>query len=127
MRSWKLKSTLLASSALVAGLLLSAPFGTDRQASDPAELFDPGVISAGVCGKGQQRAAIFRLARLVTASPAAAATMEPPLLPDGLGELTYPVTTADATAHHHWARAGTSRCSSPTASSGTLTSAPVNQ
>jgi tetratricopeptide (TPR) repeat protein len=102
MRSWKLKGTLLASSALVAGLLLSGPLGTDRQASDPSELFDPGVVSAGVCGKGQQRAATFQLTRLVTASPAAAATLEPPPLLDGLGDLTYPVTIADATAQRYF-------------------------
>jgi tetratricopeptide (TPR) repeat protein len=102
-RSWKLRATLLASSALVAGLLIGSPFEPVRPAADPSQLLEPGFASTGVCGKGQQRASAFRLNRLVLASPAAAATVAqtPPLF-DDLGAHSHPVTTADETAQRYF-------------------------
>ena len=46
MGSWKLRGTLLASSALVAGLLIGEPFGPANQAADPSQLLDPGFVAA---------------------------------------------------------------------------------
>jgi tetratricopeptide (TPR) repeat protein len=102
MRSWKLKSILLAGSALVVSLSLSGPFGTDRKTSDVSQLFDPGYVAAGVCGKGQQRATGFQLKRLVTANAAAAASLQAPPLFDGLGDLSHPITTADPMAQSYF-------------------------
>ena len=103
MRSWKLRATLLASSALVAGLLIGSPFEPIRPAADPSQLLEPGFASTGVCGKGQQRASAFRLNRLVLASPAVAATagQAPPLF-ENLGAHSHPVTTADEMAQRYF-------------------------
>ena len=104
MRSWQLKFSLLASSALALGLVIGQPFGPGGATSDPAELFNPGASGAGVCGKAKQRAAAFQLKRLVLASPAAAATLEqtPPPLFDDLGDHTHPITTADPMAQRYF-------------------------
>jgi tetratricopeptide (TPR) repeat protein len=102
MRSWKLKAALLATSALALGLWIAEPWSQARDARDVAELFSPAGGVAGVCGKSRQRSAMFQLKRLVSAGPAAAATLPAPPLYDDLGNHSHPVTTADPTAQRYF-------------------------
>ncbi len=103
MRFWKVKGALLASSAVAALVLVGGSFEAARDARSPAELLDPALLAAGVCGKGQERAGAFRLKQLLMPSPAAAATAgaAPPLF-DNLGTHSHPITTADPVAQRYF-------------------------
>jgi tetratricopeptide (TPR) repeat protein len=102
MRSWKLKGALLASSALVAGLLVATQSNAVANRGDPAQLLDPGYVAAAVCGKGQQRAGAFKPMRLAMVGSALAATGQAPPLWDNLGDLSHPITTTDEMAQRYF-------------------------
>ena len=107
--SWQFKGWLLLSSALVATALVATTSGavTKKPVPDHApvsELLDPGAIAAGVCGMGGERAKAFQPTQVALATPAEAIadSAEGPPLWEGLGDLSYPITTDDAMAQRYF-------------------------
>jgi tetratricopeptide (TPR) repeat protein len=107
--SWRLKGWMLLTLALVAAALVATTAGAEtRQAvsnRDPvSELFDPAAIAAGVCGRSDRHAATFKPMQLAMASPADAVADDPagPPLWEGLGDLSYPITTDSEMAQRYF-------------------------
>jgi tetratricopeptide (TPR) repeat protein len=106
---WRLKGWLLLTSALAAAALVGAAAGaaTDRTDADRdavLELLDPAAIAAGACGRSDRHAATFKPMQLAMVSPAHAVAddaADPPLW-DGLGNLSYPITTASEMAQRYF-------------------------
>jgi tetratricopeptide (TPR) repeat protein len=105
---WRLKACLLLTSALAAAALVAATAGaaTDRAASDRdavSQLIDPAAIAAGVCGRSDRHATTFKPMQLAMVSPAEAVTgaADPPLW-EGLGNLSYPITTDSEMAQRYF-------------------------
>ncbi|MEM7025980.1 MAG: hypothetical protein AAF637_25875, partial [Pseudomonadota bacterium] len=97
MASWRTKSALLLTSALVTGLTMAQ--GTGAATDDVSELLNPAAIAASACGRGGTNAANFKPTRdgqvqLALATPAEAVKADsgPPLW-EGLGTLSFPITT----------------------------------
>ncbi|MGH6906192.1 MAG: tetratricopeptide repeat protein [Geminicoccaceae bacterium] len=69
-----------------------------------AELLDPGVVAAGVCGPSGKHASTFKPMQLALASPAEAILDDPadPPLWEGLGTLSYPITTDNEMAQRYF-------------------------
>src|SRR5918994_7350821 len=106
--SWHFKGGLLLTSALVAIALVATTSGAVVQDTGPdqapvSELLDPGAIAAGVCGMGGERASAFKPMRVALATPAEAIaeSAEGPPLWEGLGELSYPITTRSEIAQRY--------------------------
>jgi tetratricopeptide (TPR) repeat protein len=107
--SWQLKGGLLLTSALVATALVATTSGAVMQNAVPdqepvLELLDPGAIAAGVCGMGGQQVSGFKPMRLALATPAEAiadSAAGPPLW-EGLGDLSYPITTDSDMAQRYF-------------------------
>jgi tetratricopeptide (TPR) repeat protein len=106
MLCWKLKGALLLSSALVATTLIAADTRAvtgDRSAS---ELFDPAYVAASACGRAGKSMRNAGPPPLVLAalggSAAAAAEPESPPLYEGLGDLSWPVTTSSELAQQYF-------------------------
>ncbi|HEX5078840.1 MAG TPA: hypothetical protein VFV80_06770 [Geminicoccaceae bacterium] len=97
MMSWRTKSVLLLTSAIVAG---GAPAASGARIE---ELLDPAAVAASACGRRGQDAAAFKLTRIALAKPAAAtgADAAPPLW-DGLGALSHPITTGSEEAQRYF-------------------------
>ena len=72
--------------------------------ADVSELFDPRAIAAGVCGGGAKHATTFKPMQLALVSPAEGAAADPagPPLWDGLGTLSYPITTNNEMAQRYF-------------------------
>jgi tetratricopeptide (TPR) repeat protein len=106
---WRLKGWLLLTSALAATALVAATAGaaTDRADADRDavfELIDPAAIGAGVCGRSDRHAATFKPMQLAMASPAEAVAddaADPPLW-EGLGNLSYRITTDSDMAQRYF-------------------------
>jgi tetratricopeptide (TPR) repeat protein len=104
MASRTLKLGLLLSTGLVAGGGLVAWSATAPGEGDVVRLLDPGYVATGLCGRGTRHAAAFRplhLAMVATAD-AAEATAAPPPLWEGLGDLSYKVTTGSEQAQRYF-------------------------
>ncbi|HEX3207864.1 MAG TPA: hypothetical protein VHQ91_00695, partial [Geminicoccaceae bacterium] len=104
MASRTLKLGLLLSTGLVAGGGLVAWSATAPGEGDVVRLLDPGYVATGLCGRGTRHAAAFRPLRLAMVATAAAAeaTEAPPPLWQGLGDLSYKVTTGSEQAQRYF-------------------------
>jgi tetratricopeptide (TPR) repeat protein len=104
MSASQIKGLLLATSALGAALLVATGSGAVPRNQSPSELFDPGVVAAGVCGRSGDHAATFKPMQVALASPSegVADTGEAPPLWDGLGTLSYPITTDSEQAQRYF-------------------------
>jgi tetratricopeptide (TPR) repeat protein len=107
--SWQFKGSVLLTSALVAIALVATTSRALMQKAVPeqepvSELFDPGAIAAGVCGVAGERASAFKPIQLALATPAEAIadSGEGPPLWDGLGDLSYPITTDSHMAQRYF-------------------------
>ena len=107
--SWRRKGWLLLTLALVAAALVATTAGAETVEAvsnrDPAsELLDPAAIAAGVCGRSDRHAATFKPMQLALASPVEALAGEPadPPLWEGLGDLSYPITTDSDMAQRYF-------------------------
>ena len=107
--SWRRKGWLLLTLALVAAALVATTAGAETVEAvsnrDPAsELLDPAAIAAGVCGRSDRHAATFKPMQLALASPVEALAGEPadPPLWEGLGDLSYPITTDSEIAQRYF-------------------------
>ena len=69
-----------------------------------SELFDPRAIAAGVCGGGAEHATTFKPMQLALVSPAEGGAADPagPPLWEGLGTLSYPITTDNELAQRYF-------------------------
>ena len=69
-----------------------------------SELLDPGVVAAGVCGPSGKHATTFKPMQLALVSPAEAVADDPagPPLWEGLGTLSYPITTDSEMAQRYF-------------------------
>jgi tetratricopeptide (TPR) repeat protein len=94
-RRFLLLTSALGTAALVAGAVGAAP-----KDDNVSELFDPRAIAAGVCGGSAEHATTFKPMQLALVSPAGAAA-DPPLW-DGLGTLSYPITTNNEMAQRYF-------------------------
>jgi hypothetical protein len=103
---------LLPTSALAAITLVAGSSGAvpeNEPANEPAnekvsELFDPGVVAAGVCGRSGRHATTFKPMQVALASPAEGVKGDPggPPLWEGLGALSHKVTTDDDLAQRYF-------------------------
>jgi tetratricopeptide (TPR) repeat protein len=106
---WQFKGWLLLTSALAAAALVATTAGAavEDGASDAnpiSELIDPAAIAASVCGRSDRHAATFKPVQLALASPAEALAgdaADPPLW-EGLGNLSYPITTDSDMAQRYF-------------------------
>jgi tetratricopeptide (TPR) repeat protein len=100
----KRKGFLLATSALGALALAAGVPAAAPKDGGVSELFDPAAIAAGVCGGGAKHASTFKPMQLALASPAEAVAEDPagPPLWEGLGGLSYPITTEDEMAQRYF-------------------------
>jgi tetratricopeptide (TPR) repeat protein len=91
----QLKGFLLLTSALGASALIAGSSAAAPQNASVSELFDPAIVAAGVCGGSAKHASTFKPMQLAMASPAEAVADDPagPSLWEGLGSLSYPITT----------------------------------
>ena len=91
----QLKGFLLLTSALGATALIAGSSAAAPQNASVSELFDPAIVAAGVCGGSAKHASTFKPMQLAMASPAEAVADDPagPSLWEGLGSLSYPITT----------------------------------
>jgi tetratricopeptide (TPR) repeat protein len=107
--TWRFKGWLLLTSALAATALVAATAGAGVDAEDSyqdavSQLIDPAAIAAGVCGGSDRHAATFKPMQLAMVSPAEAVAGDaanPPLW-EGLGSLSYPITTDSAMAQRYF-------------------------
>jgi tetratricopeptide (TPR) repeat protein len=98
MASWRLKSVLLLTSALVAG---SAGAATKDQTV--ADLLNPAAIAASACGLRAGHASAFKPTQIALATPAEAVSNDqPPPLWAGLGTLSHPITTDSEQAQRYF-------------------------
>ena len=69
-----------------------------------SELFDPRAIAAGVCGGSAKHATTFKPMQLALVSPAEGVAADPagPPLWEGLGTLSYPITTDNELAQRYF-------------------------
>jgi hypothetical protein len=104
MSAWRIKGLLLVTSALAATALFAEGSGAAREGRSVSELLDPGAIAAGVCGMNSERTGAFKPMRVALATPAEAIadSGEGPPLWDGLGDLSYPITTSSDMAQRYF-------------------------
>jgi tetratricopeptide (TPR) repeat protein len=104
MSAWRIRSFLLLTSALGAGALIASGVGAVPDDEAASELFDPRVVAAGVCGRGGEHAATFKPMQVALVSPAEAIAtdrVDTPLW-EGLGTLSYPITTDNEMAQRYF-------------------------
>jgi tetratricopeptide (TPR) repeat protein len=104
MSAWQIRGLLLLTSALVATALVASSSGAVPEDASVSELLDPGVVAAGVCGPSGKHATTFKPVQLALASPAEAVaddSADPPLW-EGLGTLSYPITTDSEMAQRYF-------------------------
>ena len=109
MSARQMKGLLLLSSALVATALVATTSGAVTQKAVPdqapvSELLDPGAIAASVCGMNRERTGAFKPMRVALATPAEAIGDSAEALPlwEGLGNLSYPITTGSDMAQRYF-------------------------
>ena len=104
MSARQIRRFLLLTSALGTAALVASSVRADSTTADVSELFDPRAIAAGVCGGGAEHAATFKPMQLALVSPAAAGADDPagPPLWEGLGTLSYPITTNNEMAQRYF-------------------------
>ena len=104
MSAWRIKGLLLLTSALGATALIADGSGAALEGQSVSELLDPGAIAAGVCGMNRERTGAFKPMRVALATPAEAIaeSAEGPPLWDGLGNLSYPITTSSDMAQRYF-------------------------
>jgi len=103
-KGWLLLTSALAATALVAATARSATDRVDSSRETVSQLIDPAAIAAGVCGRSDRHATTFKPMQLAMVSPAdavAGATADPPLW-EGLGNLSYPITTDSEMAQRYF-------------------------
>jgi tetratricopeptide (TPR) repeat protein len=103
MSGWRFKSLLLVTSALGAIALVAGSSGAVPNESG-SELFDPVVVAGGMCGGSSQHATTFQPMQVALVSPAEGVADDsagPPLW-EGLGALSYPITTDDDMAQRYF-------------------------
>ncbi|MGH6885171.1 MAG: hypothetical protein ACREGK_03750, partial [Geminicoccales bacterium] len=100
----QIKGFLLLTSALGAVTLVAGSSGAVPEDARVSELLDPAVIAAGVCGGSSAHASTFKPMQLALASPAEAILDDPadPPLWEGLGTLSYPITTDNEMAQRYF-------------------------
>jgi tetratricopeptide (TPR) repeat protein len=104
LKGWLLLTSALAVTALVAATAGAVTDGADANRDSVSELIDPAAIAAGVCGRSDRHAATFKPVQLAMVSPAEAVTgdaADPPLW-EGLGNLSYPITTDKEMAQRYF-------------------------
>jgi tetratricopeptide (TPR) repeat protein len=99
----QIRRFLLLTSALGTAALVASAVGAVAKDADVSELFDPRAIAAGVCG-GADHATAFRPMQVALASPAEGVAADPagPPLYEGLGTLSYPITTDNDLAQRYF-------------------------
>jgi tetratricopeptide (TPR) repeat protein len=97
----QIRRFMLLTSALGTAALVASAVGAAPQDESVSELFDPRTIAAGVCGGGADHAATFKPMQVALVSPAAGAAAGPPLW-EGLGTLSYPITTNSEMAQRYF-------------------------
>ena len=100
----RIKGVLLMTSAVGALALVAGSPGAAPNNASVSELIDPAAIAAGVCGGSEKHATTFKPAQLAMVSPAEAVAddaADPPLW-EGLGNLSYPITTDSDTAQRYF-------------------------
>jgi tetratricopeptide (TPR) repeat protein len=104
MSAWQIRGLLLLTSALGATALVASSSGAVPEDASVSELLDPGVVAAGVCGPSGKHATTFKPMQLALASPAEAVADDPadPPLWEGLGTLSYPITTDNEMAQRYF-------------------------
>jgi tetratricopeptide (TPR) repeat protein len=105
MTCWKLKGALLLSSALVATTVIATDTRAVSEQRQGLELFDPAYVAASACGragKSMRTAGPPPLVLAALAGTAAAAEPESPPLYEGLGDLSWPVTTSSDLAQQYF-------------------------
>jgi tetratricopeptide (TPR) repeat protein len=107
--SWRFQGLMLLTLALVAAALVATTAGAETGETvsnrDPvSELLDPAAIAASVCGRSDRHATTFKpmqLALVSSAEAVAGDAAEPPLW-EGLGNLSYPITTDNEMAQQYF-------------------------
>ncbi len=104
MSARQIKGFLLLTSALGAITLVAGSSGAAPEDASVSELFDPGVIAAGICGGGSKHATAFKPLQVALADPTEGVARDPagPPLWDGLGTLSYPITTDSDMAQRYF-------------------------
>ena len=100
----QIKGFLLLTSALGAIALVANTSGAAPEDASVSDLFDPAIVAAGVCGGSAKHASAFKPMQLAMASPAEAVADDsagPPLW-EGLGSLSYPITTDSEMAQRYF-------------------------
>ena len=99
----QIRRFLLLTSALGTAALVASAAAAVAKDTDVSELFDPRAIAAGVCG-GAKHATTFKPMQLALVSSAEGAAADPagPPLWDGLGTLSYPITTNNEMAQRYF-------------------------
>jgi tetratricopeptide (TPR) repeat protein len=100
----QIKGFLLLTSALGAITLVASSSGAVREDASVSELFDPGVVAAGVCGGSSRHASTFKPMQVALANPSEGVAGDPagPPLWEGLGTLSYPITTDSDMAQRYF-------------------------
>ena len=104
MSARQIKGFLLLTSALGAITLIAGSSGAAPEDVSVSELLDPGVVAASVCGPSGKHATTFKPVQLALVSSAEAVAGDPagPPLWEGLGTLSYPITTDDEMAQRYF-------------------------
>jgi tetratricopeptide (TPR) repeat protein len=104
MSAWQIRSLLLMTSALGAVALVASSSGAVLEDQSVSELFDPGIVAAGVCGRSGEHATTFKPMQLALVSPAEGVADDPagPPLWEGLGTLSYEVSTDSDLAQRYF-------------------------
>ena len=104
MSAWRIKGLLLVTSALATTALVASSSGAAPGDQSVSELFDPGIVAAGVWGRSGQHAATFKPMQVALVSPAEGVADDPasPPLWEGLGTLSYQITTDSDLAQRYF-------------------------
>jgi tetratricopeptide (TPR) repeat protein len=104
MSRWRFRNFLLLTSALGAAALVASGVGAVPDDQAASELFDPRIVAAGVCGRGGEHATAFKPMQVALVSPAEGVAADPAdtQLWEGLGDLSYPITTDSEMAQRYF-------------------------
>jgi len=105
MSPWKFGGGFVIGSALAATAVFAGAPPSSLGAARVSELVDPAFIARSVCGPSGARAGMFRPRVQLAAASATrieAGDDDGPPLWDNLGDLTYPITTADELAQRYF-------------------------
>jgi tetratricopeptide (TPR) repeat protein len=104
MSARQIRRFLLLTSALGTAALVTSAVGAVPKDENVSELFDPRTIAAGVCGGSAKHATTFKPMQVALVSPAEGVVADPagPPLWEGLGTLSYPITTDNDLAQRYF-------------------------